>query len=95
VVPGSSNEIHQQSSDDTHNITLVEEEEGPVDITYPSSKPKPEVSCIVFMFPQTHFINIMGVYCHNGVHLCVPHKTSLSGEWKLSLLKLPSKDVGP
>jgi len=42
VVPGSSDETRQQSSDDTNNVMRVEEEEGTVDITYPSSKCRPE-----------------------------------------------------
>jgi hypothetical protein len=82
VVPGSSDETRQQSSDVTNNIMLVEEEEGPVDITYPSSKRKPEVSHIVCVCPHIHFINIMGAYCHNDVCLCVRHETSVSGDWK-------------
>jgi hypothetical protein len=95
VIAGSSDETRQQASDDTNDDMLVEEEEGPVDITYPSSKRKPEVSRIVCVCPQIHFINIMCAYCHNDITLCVRHKTSVSGDWKLSLLKPLSKAVGP
>ena len=67
AVPGSA---HQQS---VNNVMLAEEI-SPVDIINPTSQRRPEVSCTVYMCPQTHFINIKGADCLNDVHLPVPIK---------------------
>jgi hypothetical protein len=53
MVPASSDETDQESEVDVEGTT--DEEEVPADITYPSSKFRPEVSCIVCVCPQTHY----------------------------------------
>jgi len=59
VVPGSSDETRQQSAVDEDDVT-TDEEEVAADITYPSTRCKPEVSCIVSVCPQTHFYQHYG-----------------------------------
>jgi hypothetical protein len=54
VTPGSSDETRQQSTVDEDDVS-TDEEVVPTDITYPSSKCRPEVSCIVCVCPETHF----------------------------------------
>ena len=91
VVPGSSDEMRQQSSGGKNN-TLVKDVEGPVIITFPSSKCRLEVSCIVCVCPQT-FYKYHG--CSLSVMMVVVclHKTTLLGEWKLGLWKPLSKEM--
>ena len=59
VVPGSSDETRQQHATD-EEVSTTDEEEFPADITYPSSKSRPGVSCIVSVCPQTHFYQYYG-----------------------------------
>jgi len=61
VVP---DQARQQSANDVN----LAEEEVPVDITYPTSHRRREVSCIVYTCPQKYFINIMGANCCSDIH---------------------------
>jgi hypothetical protein len=47
VVPGSSDETRQQSAVDEDDVT-TDEEEVSADITYPSSRCKPEIARTVY-----------------------------------------------
>ena len=58
VVPGSSDETRQQHASD--EVATTDEEEIPADITYPSTKCRRGVSCIVCVCPQTHFYQYYG-----------------------------------
>jgi len=55
---------------------FIEDDEVPVDITYPARLLRSEVSCIVCTCPQTYFINIMGANYRNDVHMPVMIKQS-------------------
>jgi len=70
-IPSSSAEMHHQSAVDENDAMLIEEEEGPVYITFPISQRRPEVSCIVCPCPRTHFINIRVANCRTDIHLSV------------------------
>jgi len=60
AVPGL---VHQQCTNDI----MLAEDEVPIDITYPISQCRPEVSCIVYTCPHT-FYQYYG-RCRNDVCL--------------------------